>query len=114
MDELCKVRLPSPQQYAKNLFLDFDQTIQRKIDEAWLTMRLETHYSKDEILEGYLNTINYGGIFGIENASHYYFGKSSKDLTLAEAAILAGIPKDPSYYSPISNYKNAKRRQELI
>ena len=102
------------QQYAKNLFLDFDQTIQRKIDEAWLTMRLETHYSKDEILEGYLNTINYGGIFGIENASHYYFGKSSKDLTLAEAAILAGIPKDPSYYSPISNYKNAKRRQELI
>ena len=57
------------QQYSKNLFLDFDKTWERKIKEAWLTIRLETHYSKDEILEGYLNTINYGGIFGIENAS---------------------------------------------
>lgn len=102
------------QQYAKNLFLDFDKNIKRKIDEAWLTLRLETHYSKDEILEGYLNTINYGGIFGIENASHYYFNKNAKDLNLAEATILAGIPKDPSYYSPISNLENAKKRQTLI
>ncbi len=102
------------QQYAKNLFLDFDKNFKRKIDEAWLTLRLEMHYSKDEILEGYLNSINYGGIFGIENASHYYFNKNAKDLTLAEATILAGIPKDPSYYSPISNLKNAKKRQTLI
>ena len=102
------------QQYAKNLYLTFDQTLKRKIDEAWLTLRLETHYSKDEILEGYLNTINYGGVFGIENASQYYFGKKAKDLTLAEAAILAGIPKDPTYYSPTSNYNNAKKRQKLI
>ena len=102
------------QQYAKNLFLDFDKTWERKIDEAWLTIRLEAHYDKDEILEGYLNTINYGGIFGIENASKYYFGKSAKDLTLAEASILAGIPKSPSNYSPLVNLEKAKNRQYLI
>ena len=96
------------QQYAKNLFLNFDKTWSRKIEEAFLTMRLEAHYSKDEILEGYLNTINYGGIFGIENASNYYFNKSSKDLTLAEASILAGIPKSPSNYSPTQNPEAAK------
>ncbi len=102
------------QQYAKNLFLDFEKSWKRKIDEAFLTMRLETHYNKDEILEGYLNTINYGGIFGIENASNYYFGKSAKDLSLAEASILAGIPKSPTNYSPISNYDKAKERQKII
>jgi membrane peptidoglycan carboxypeptidase len=101
------------QQYIKNLFLNFDKTWNRKIEEAWLTIRLETHYKKDEILEGYLNTINYGGIFGIENASHYYFNKSASELTLAEASILAGIPKNPSIYSPIVNEKNAKDRQKL-
>ena len=102
------------QQYSKNLFLDFDKTWERKIKEAWLTIRLEVHYSKNEILEGYLNTINYGGIFGIENASKYYFGKSSKDLNLAEASMLAGIPKNPSSYSPLINEKNAKKRQKTI
>ena len=84
------------QQLAKNLFLTFDQTWERKIKEAWLTVRIETQYTKDEILEVYLNTINYGGIFGIENASYFYFNKSAKDLTLAEASMLAGIPKSPS------------------
>lgn len=102
------------QQYAKNLFLDFDKTWDRKIDEAWLTIRLEAYYSKDEILEGYLNTINYGGIFGIENAAHYYFNKSASDLTLAEASILAGIPKYPAEYSPLVNEQAAKERQLLI
>ena len=102
------------QQYAKNLFLDFDKKWSRKIEEALLTLRLEAHYSKDEILSGYLNTINYGGVFGIEDASKYYFGKSAKDLTLAEASILAGIPKSPSNYSPIANYDAAKKRQLLI
>ena len=63
------------QQFAKNLFLTFDKTWNRKIVEAILTVRLETHYKKDKILEGYLNTINYGGVFGINNASLYYFGK---------------------------------------
>ncbi|HHW69267.1 MAG TPA: PBP1A family penicillin-binding protein [Tenericutes bacterium] len=102
------------QQYAKNLFLDFGKTWKRKFEEAWLTIRLETQYSKEEILEGYLNTINYGGIFGIENASKYYFDKSASDLNLAEAAILAGIPKSPSNYSPLSNFEEAKKRQALI
>ena len=103
------------QQYAKNLFLDFDKTWERKLNEMWLTMQLEVHYSKDEILEGYLNTINYGhGMYGIENASKFYFDKSASDLTLAEAAMLTGIPKSPSNYSPIVNYTLAKERQVNI
>ena len=102
------------QQYAKNLFLEFDKTWERKIKEAWLTIRLESQYSKDEILEGYLNTINYGGVYGIENASYYYFNKSAENLTLAEATILAGIPKSPTNYSPILNYDKSKNRQKLV
>lgn len=102
------------QQYAKNLYLSFDKKLSRKIEEAWLTLRIETHYSKDEILEGYLNSINYGGVFGIENASQYYFGKSASDLSIAEASILAGIPKSPSNYEPINNEENAKKRQKLV
>ncbi len=103
------------QQYARNLFLDFDKTWERKIKEMWITIQLESHYSKDEILEGYLNTINYGhGMYGIENASHFYFDKSASDLTLAEAAMLTGIPKSPSNYSPFTNYELAKKRQVNI
>lgn len=102
------------QQLSKNLFLSFDKTWERKIKEAWLTIQLENQYDKDTILEAYLNTINYGGIYGIEQASQYYFHKSSKDLNLAEASMLAGIPKSPSNYSPITNLENAKNRQRLI
>ncbi len=102
------------QQYAKNLFLDFDQTLERKISEAWLTVRLEVHYSKEEILEGYVNTINYGGVFGIENASKHYFNKSASDLNLAEAAMLAGIPNYPSKYSPFINVEASKQRQNIV
>ena len=102
------------QQYARNLFLNYEKTWSRKIDEAILAGEIETHYSKDEILEGYLNTINYGGIYGIENASWYYFGKSSSDLDLAEASMLAGIPQSPSNYSPLSNIDLAKKRQRIV
>lgn len=103
------------QQYAKNLFLDFDKTWKRKFLEAWYTLRIEVNYSKDEILEGYLNTINYGhGNYGIENASHFYFNKDSSDLSLAEASILAGIPKSPSNYSPLVSLDAAKERQLLV
>jgi 1A family penicillin-binding protein len=103
------------QQYAKNLFLDFDKTWKRKWTEMWYTMRIEANYTKDEILEGYLNTINYGhGQYGILNASKFYFGKDAKDLDLAEASMLAGIPKAPTNYSPINNYDNAKSRQLLV
>ena len=102
------------QQYARNLFLNFEKTWKRKIDEALLACELEVHYTKDEILEGYLNTINYGGVYGIESASKYYFGKSAKDLTLAEATLLAGIPQSPSNYSPVKNYKKSKERQKIV
>ena len=103
------------QQYARNLFLTFEKTWKRKLKEAWYAFKLENTYSKDEILEGYLNTINYGnGILGIENASYYYFNKSSKDLNLEEASILAGIPKSPNNYSPLNNKNNAKKRQKQI
>jgi len=103
------------QQYIKNMYLDFDKTWTRKAEEAILTMRLETHYSKDEILEGYLNTINFGqGNYGIENASHYYFNKDAKDLTLEEAMILAGIPKAPSNYNPVTSYEKAIERAKVV
>ena len=102
------------QQYARNLYLNYDKTWKRKLEEAILALKLETHYSKDEILEGYLNTINYGGVYGIENASRYYFNKSASDLTLAEASMLAGIPQSPMNNSPIMNEKNAKNRQKVV
>mgnify|MGYP004543103599 FL=1 len=103
------------QQYAKNLFLDFEKSWNRKWKEMWLTYELEAHYSKDEILEGYLNTINYGhGMYGISNASKYYFNKDVKDLSLGEAAILAGIPNSPANYSPIDNYDLSKKRQKVV
>jgi len=103
------------QQYARNLYLDMEKTWKRKIDEAWLTLKLETHYTKDEILEGYLNTINYGqGVYGIENAAKYYFNKSSKNLTIAESAMLAGIPNSPANYSPLIDEYSAKKRQKVV
>lgn len=103
------------QQYARNLFLTFDKTWERKIKEAWYAYKLEVTYSKDEILEGYLNTINYGnGILGIENASLYYFNKPAKNLTLAESAMLAGIPKSPNNYSPLNDEAAAKKRQKEV
>jgi len=103
------------QQYARNLFLGSEKTWTRKAKEAFYTLRLEDHYSKSDILEGYLNTIYYGhGMYGIEAASHYYFHKNARDLTLTEASILAGIPKGPSLYSPIRSAENAKKRQHVV
>ena len=103
------------QQYARNLFLDFDKTWERKLKEMWITLQLEVHYDKDEILEGYLNTINYGhGMYGIQNASKFYFDKNASELDWAEAAMLTGIPKSPSNYSPIVNFDLAKQRQTNI
>lgn len=102
------------QQYARNLFLSYDKNWSRKFDEAMLAAELEAHYSKEEILEGYLNTINYGGVYGIENASWYYFGHSANSLDLAEASMLAGIPQSPSNYSPLINIDLAKKRQKTV
>lgn len=103
------------QQYIKNLYLDFDKSWSRKIEEAFLTLKLEVHYSKDDILEGYLNTINYGqGNYGIGNASMYYFNKKASELTLEEALMLAGIPKNPSNYNPVSDYDACISRAKIV
>lgn len=103
------------QQYARNLFLEHEKTWKRKLLEAFYTIRIEMNYTKSEILEGYLNTIYYGeGAYGIQAASQFYLGKNAGELSLAEASMLAGIPKGPSIYSPLNSFEKAKSRQQLI
>ncbi|GGA63992.1 transglycosylase domain-containing protein [Ornithinibacillus halotolerans] len=103
------------QQYARNLYLSHEKTWARKIKEAFYAIRLEMYYSKDEILEGYLNTVYYGhGAYGIEAASHHFFNKKASELTIAEAAMLAGVPKGPTYYSPLNDEERATNRQKQI
>lgn len=103
------------QQLARNLYLTHERTWQRKMKEAMYTVQLEMRYSKDEILGMYLNQIYYGhGSYGIEAAAMMYFNKHASELSLAESAMLAGIPKGPKYYSPYLNMKNAKDRQLTI
>jgi penicillin-binding protein 1A len=103
------------QQLAKTLFLSSEKSIARKIKEAFLTIQIERRYTKNEILELYLNLIYLGsGVYGVEAASQTYFGKSVKDLTLAESALIAGLPKAPSVYSPIKNPDLAKKRRDIV
>lgn len=103
------------QQLAKNAFLTQERTITRKIKEAFLARELEKRYTKDEILEMYLNHIYFGqGAYGVESAARYYFGKEAKDLSVAESATLAAIPKSPNYFNPFENPKASKERQELV
>lgn len=104
------------QQLVKNTLLNSERTIRRKAQELILTIIVEGVYSKDQILETYLNTIPYGGTtYGIEEASETYFNKPSKDLTLAQAALLAGLPQRPSTYSPFGAHPElAKSRQEEV
>ncbi|WP_019414475.1 transglycosylase domain-containing protein [Paenisporosarcina sp. TG20] len=103
------------QQYARNLYLSHDKTWTRKAKEALFAYRMEAFYEKDVLLEGYLNTVYFGhGMYGVEAASQYYFAKSSKELTLAESALLMSIPKGPSLYSPLINEENAYNRQNLV
>ncbi len=104
------------QQLVKNSLLTPERTLKRKIREFALTLMVEATYGKDQILEMYLNQIPYGGTaYGIGAASELYFGKSAKDLTLAEASLLAGLPASPSQYSPFgSNPELAKTRQEIV
>lgn len=93
------------QQYVKNALLTSKQTITRKIQELILSLEIEMMYKKDDILTMYLNEIPYGSnVYGVEEASKFYFGKSAKDLTLAEAATIAAIPQAPTYYSPYGNH----------
>ena len=103
------------QQYARNLFLEHDKTWSRKLHEAFYTIRLEMNYTKEEILEGYLNTIYYGyGAYGVQAASQFYFGKNASELNLAEASMLAGIPKGPGIYSPLVSLEKAEQRRKVI
>ena len=103
------------QQLARNLFLNHEKSITRKAKEIIIAMRLEKLFSKDKILELYLNTINFGhGAWGAEVAAHTYFDQSAKDLDLAQSAILAGLIANPGRYNPLSNINNAKSRQNYV
>ena len=103
------------QQLVKNLFLTNDRSWLRKGEELLLASQLERVYSKDEILEMYLNTIYYGaGAYGIGDATQTYFGCDVQSLTLAQCAMLAGLPKSPSSLNPLANYEDAKVRQQVV
>ena len=103
------------QQLAKNAFLTSERKISRKIKEAILTYQMERTYTKDEILEKYLNEIYFGsGSYGVKSAAYQFFRKDVKDLNIAEAALLAGIPNRPTKYDPTKNLENALERQQII
>ncbi len=107
------------QQLAKNVYIPQEERLERSVDrklkETVIALELTKKYSKEQILEWYLNSISYGGIYvGIQAASEGYFGKSAKDLTLAEASLLAGIPQSPAAYEPIANHEAAKSRQHDV
>jgi penicillin-binding protein 1A len=103
------------QQLAKNLFLTQERTMQRKLQEVILAVWLERKFTKDEILDLYLNRIYFGnGAYGVEAAAQRYFGKSARNVTLSEAALLAGLVKSPSKLAPTRNYDGAERRAQLV
>ncbi|WP_182199382.1 penicillin-binding protein 1A [Paraliobacillus salinarum] len=104
------------QQVVKDSFLSTDKTIKRKVQEQWLAIQLDRKYSKEEILEMYLNKIYYGsGAYGVATASETYFGKTDlSELTLPEAALLAGLPQRPSAYDPTVNPDLAKERMNTV
>ncbi|MGX5846065.1 transglycosylase domain-containing protein [Mesorhizobium sp. PL10] len=103
------------QQLAKNLFLKPDRTLERKVQEVLLSLWLEHKHTKDQILEMYLNRVYFGsGAYGVEAASRRYFGKSARDVTLSEAALLAGLLKAPSRLSPARDPKAAEQRSQLV
>ena len=103
------------QQYARLLYLTNEKTWSRKVKEAFFTLQLETHLSKDKILEGYVNNVYFGhGIYGIENDAQYFYKKKASELTLNEASMLAGVVNGPQYYSPLLHEKKAKQRQTLV
>ncbi|MEI8344372.1 MAG: PBP1A family penicillin-binding protein [Candidatus Moraniibacteriota bacterium] len=115
-DEIRQGASTITQQLARSAFLTREQTIQRKILEVVFTLKIERNYSKDQILDQYLNEVPYGAnTYGIETASQTYFGKAAKDLTLDEATFLAALPKAPSYYSPYAtHHSELELRQKNI
>lgn len=103
------------QQLAKNAFLSQEQTLKRKVQEAMLALEIEHKYTKKEILEMYMNQIYFGqGAYGIQTAAKTYFDRDVNDLTLAQCAMLAGLPKSPNYYSPFNNLEEAKSRKNVV
>lgn len=103
------------QQLAKNAYLTLDQTLTRKAKELFLAFEIENKYTKDEILEMYLNNAYFGsGVWGVEDASQKYFGKAASEVSLSEAAVLAGILKSPSYYNPIDNMEASTDRRNTV
>jgi penicillin-binding protein 1A len=103
------------QQLAKNLFLKPERTFERKVQEVILAAWLEMKLSKDQILELYLNRVYLGaGAYGVDAAAHRYFGKSARNVTLAEAAVLAGLLKAPAHYSPVTNPAASEERAQLV
>jgi penicillin-binding protein 1A len=103
------------QQLAKNLFLSKEQTLKRKMNEWALALQIERYYTKNQIMELYANHIFLGAnAYGVEAGAETYFGKQAKDLTIGEAALLAGIPKAPGEYSPTTHPDDAKRRRDLV
>jgi penicillin-binding protein 1A len=103
------------QQLAKNLFLSKEQTFKRKFNEWALALQIERYYTKNQIMELYANHIFLGAnAYGVEAGAETYFGKQAKDLTLGEAALLAGVPKAPTDYSPLNNPLRAKERRDLV
>ncbi len=103
------------QQLTKNLFLSKEQTLTRKVNEWILALQIERYYTKNQIMELYVNHMFLGAnAYGMEAGAETYFGKQAKDLTLGEAALLAGVPKAPSDYSPTSNPAKAKERRDLV
>ncbi len=103
------------QQLAQNAFLTTETTYRRKVQEIWLAMELEQNYGKEEILEMYLNRIYFGnGAYGVEAASQIYFDKSVGEVTIAEAAMLAGVTRSPNYYNPINNKDEAEARMRIV
>ena len=103
------------QQLVKNLFLSQERSFSRKVEELFLALSMEFNFSKEDILEFYLNSIYFGsGYYGIHDAAMGYFGKSPKELELSEAAMLAGLPNAPSLYSPYVDFIMAKKRQFVV
>lgn len=103
------------QQTVKNIFLSNERTMTRKVEELALAVQLEHNYSKDQILELYLNTIYFGhGAYGIGEASRTYFGKEPKDLDLSQCAMLAGLPQAPSAYDPIAHPQEGAKRMTTV
>jgi penicillin-binding protein 1A len=102
-------------QLARNLFLSFDRTAVRKVQEAYLAIQIERAFTKEQIFTLYGNQIYLGsGMYGFEAASEFYFSKHARDVTLTEAALLAGLPKGPAAYSPLTNPDKALRRRNLV